>query len=110
MLVGLAMDARAMTPLYVTEHDVFMLVVKSSAWLAIGGVIGAIHFLTLQWSARMLATGSSLSLALALQLTRFAIIAAALTAITQHGALPLLLATLGILASRAAVFRLGALS
>jgi F1F0 ATPase subunit 2 len=109
MLVGLAMDARAMTQLYATEHHMFMLVLKTSAWLAIGGLIGTCHYVTLRWSAHMLVTGSSLPAAMAVQLVRLAIIACMLTIIIrQYGALPLLAATLGVLASRMAVFRLGA--
>jgi F1F0 ATPase subunit 2 len=103
------MDARAMTQLYATEHHMFMLVLKTSAWLAIGGLIGTCHFVTLRWNAHMLATGSSLPAAVAVQLIRLAITAGMLTIITrQYGALPLLAATLGLLASRLAVLRPGA--
>lgn len=98
-----------MTTLYVTEHDMFMLVLSAGAWLAMGALIGAFHYGTLRWNAQKLATGSSVPVALAIQLTRFAAIAGVLAIIARHyGALPLLIATLGILASRTAVLRLGA--
>jgi hypothetical protein len=55
----------------------------------------------------MLATGSSLSAGLVLHLIRFPVIAGALVFTARYGALPLLAATLGILAARTAVLRLG---
>ena len=110
MLVGVAMDAHAMTGFHVTEHDVLKLVLDAVSWLAIGALIGAFHFLSLRRSAQMLATGSAVLLALALALIRFAVLAGALGIITRHdGALALLVATLGVLASRTAVLRLGRL-
>jgi F1-F0 ATPase (N-ATPase) AtpR subunit len=108
MLVGMAMDAHAMTQLFATGHEAFALVTGSGAWLATGGLVGVFHFLTLQRSTRMLASGSSLLPGLALHLVRFAITACALGLISAHGALPLLAAMLGILASRTAVLSLGA--
>ncbi len=96
-----------MTQLFATGHDVFALFLKSSAWLAMGGLVGAFHFLTLRRSVRMLAMGSSLSAGLALHLIRFPIIAGALVFVARYGAPPLLAAMLGILAARAAVLRLG---
>jgi F1F0 ATPase subunit 2 len=93
------------------EHDVLKLVFDGSFWLVIGALLGAFHFLSLRRSAQMLATGSAVLLALALQLIRFAVLAGALGFITRHdGVLALLVATLGVLASRTAVLRLGALS
>jgi F1F0 ATPase subunit 2 len=111
MLVGVAMDAQAMTGFSGMGHDVLKLVLDASSWLAVGAVIGAFHFLTLLRGAQMLAGGSPVLLALALQLIRLAILAGALGMITRHyGAAALLAATLGVLASRAAVLRLGARS
>jgi F1F0 ATPase subunit 2 len=105
MLVGLAMDARAMTEIFATGHETVTLLAGSAAWLAVGGLVGAFHFLTLRLSTRMLVTGSSLPLTLAFHLIRFAGTAGALVVIARHGALPLLAAALGILASRTAVLR-----
>jgi F1F0 ATPase subunit 2 len=107
----MAMDAQAMTRSYVPIHDVSNLVFDAGSWLAIGALLGAFYFLSLRRSARMLATGSTVLLALALQLIRFAVLAGALGIIARHyGAAALLVATLGVLASRTAVLRLGALS
>lgn len=86
-------------------HEAFALLLDSSAWLAAGGFLGAFHFLTLRRSARMLTTGASLPAALALHLARFAVTAGALLLIARQGALPLLAATLGILAARGVVIR-----
>jgi len=97
-----------MTKLFLTEHPLILLVCSVGASLAAGALIGAFHFLTLRWNVRMLATGQSLPLALAVQLVRFAVIAAALAVIASHfGALPLLTAAAGILATRTAIVGLG---
>lgn len=85
------------------------LLFDAAGWLAIGTLIGAFHYLTLRWNAQVLIVGRSMLLAPAIQLARFAVIAGVLAVITRnYGALPLLVATLGILASRTAVLRLGA--
>jgi F1F0 ATPase subunit 2 len=107
MLVGLAMDAQTMTQLYAREHHMIRLLLDAG-WLAIGALIGAFHYLALRWNTRALIAGQSVPLAVAMQLARLAGIACILAIITRnYGALPLLIATLGILASRAAVLRLG---
>jgi hypothetical protein len=108
MLVGVAMDAQAMTELYAREHHMIRLLLDAG-WLAVGTLIGAFHYLTLRWNAQVLIRGQSVLLALALQFVRLAGIAGMLAIITRnYGALPLLVATLGILASRTALLRLGA--
>jgi hypothetical protein len=103
----MAMDARAMTLLFATRNEALTLLLESGACLAMGGLVGTFHFLTLRRSVRMLATGSALSAGLVLHMIRFPIIAGALIVIARYGALPLLAATIGILAARAAVLRLG---
>ena len=50
---------------YLTGHDLLLYVLRASAWLTTGGVIGACHFLTLRWNVHMFAVGRSLPLALA---------------------------------------------
>ena len=93
---------------YLTGHDLLLYVLRASAWLTTGGVIGACHFLTLRWNVHMFAVGRSLPLALASQLVRFALTACLLAIIASHfGALPLLAAAAGILAARMAVVQLG---
>ena len=101
----MAMDARAMIQFFATGHEALAVLLESGAWLTAGGLLGAFHFLSLRRSARMLATSSAPSVALTLHLIRFAITAGALIVIARHGALPLLAATLGLLAARTAVLQ-----
>lgn len=76
------------------------------AWLAVGGLIGALHFFTLHWNVALLAAGRAPALALGLQLLRLALVGAALAGVAiEGGALPLLLAAAGILAARAVAVR-----
>lgn len=78
----------------------------AAGWLAAGTVIGAFHFLSLRWNLHMLTAGRTLLPVVAVQLARFAAIGILLAAITVYfGALPLLAATLGILASRTVIVR-----
>jgi hypothetical protein len=105
------MDAQAMTGLSMLQYDLLKLALGASAWLAVGALVGTFFYLTLRWSAQMLATGSDVSAALALQLIRFMGVAGLLGIIARHyGVVTLLVVTLGILAARTAVVRLGALS
>ena len=97
-----------MTMLHVPEQGFVWFALGLGAWLVAGALIGAFQFLTLRLNVRMFTKGDSLLLALALQLARFAVVAAALTAVAIfYGALPLLVATAGILVMRTAVVRLG---
>ena len=97
-----------MTKLYLPEHQLILLVLSVGAWLTVGALIGSLYFLTLRWNVRMFTIGQSLPLALVTQLVRFALIAGVLAIIASHfGALPLLVATAGILATRTAVVRFG---
>jgi hypothetical protein len=96
-----------MNGFHATEQNMFLL--DAGAWLAIGALIGAFHYLTLRRTALILVTGSSVLKAVTLQLIRFAVTAGALGIITRHyGAVPLLVTALGALISRTAVLRLGA--
>ncbi len=98
-----------MTISRLTDHDLILYVFSAGAWLTAGIIIGAAHFRTLRWNVRMFAVGQSLPLALAIQLFRFALIGGALGFIaTSFGAMPLLAATGGILATRTVIVRLGA--
>ena len=74
-----------------------------------GVLIGASYFLTLRWNIQMLALGHAPLLGIGLQLVRFAPLALALVAIARgFGAVSLVAVTVGILAARAAVLRMGA--
>ena len=98
-----------MTSWYFSGHDQLLHGLGAGAWLAAGALIGAFHFLTLRWNVQMFAAGRSLPLALTGQLVRFAFTAGLLAVIASgFGALPLLAATVGILAARTAVVQLGA--
>jgi F1F0 ATPase subunit 2 len=94
-----------MTQVFTTEREALTLLLESGAWLTAGGLLGAFHFLSLRRSARMLATASAPAAALALHLIRFAVTAGALSVIARHGAVPLLAATLGVLAARTVVLQ-----
>src|SRR5271166_3172940 len=97
-----------MTKVYLPEHQLILLVLSVGAWLMVGALIGSLYFLTLRWNVRMLTLGQSIPLPLATPLVRFALIAGVLAIIASHfGALPLLAATAGILATRVAVVRFG---
>jgi F1F0 ATPase subunit 2 len=102
------MDAQAMTIFHDTERDLILYILGASAWLGVGAAIGAFHFLSLRWNVRNLEVGRSILTAFAIQIVRFALVAVALGVIARYlGALPLLIATAGILAARPAIVRLG---
>lgn len=97
-----------MIELYLADHDAVLLALQACAWLGAGAVIGVLYFLTLRWNVRAFATRQSLLAPLGLQATRFAVLAGALAVVViQFGALPLLVATLGILVARTALIRRG---
>jgi F1F0 ATPase subunit 2 len=96
------MDAQAMIASHLPANDLTL----AAGWLAAGAAIGAIHFMSLRWNIRMLAAGRALLPAVAVQLSRFAVIGTALAAIAIYfGALPLLAATAGIVAARTVIVR-----
>jgi F1F0 ATPase subunit 2 len=80
-----------------------------SSFLA-GLIVGAVHYGGLWWNVRLFAAGGSVLKALAVQVVRLALIAAALIALVSFGAMPLLVATLGVISARIVAVRwLGAL-
>jgi len=82
-------------------------VVSVGVWLGYGMLVGAFHFLTLRWTVKMLAAARPVLLPLGLQLIRFVLMAALLVTIANFlGALPLLMATMGILIMRTIIVRL----
>jgi F1F0 ATPase subunit 2 len=81
-------------------------VLSSLAWLALGALIGGVHFISLGWNVRLLASGRPLALGLAVQLLRFVLTGAALAMLAiEAGAVPLLLAGAGIVAARIVAVR-----
>lgn len=104
----MAMDAQAMSKLDLARYDLITHALAIGAWLVMGAAVGAFYFLTLRWNVSMFAAGRSPVLAFATQLARFAVIAGFLAAVAVHfGPLPLLVATVGILAARTIAIRRG---
>ena len=54
ILVGLAMDAQAMTIFDLLAHDPIPRLLGAGAWFAVGALVGAFHFLTLRWNVHLL--------------------------------------------------------
>lgn len=76
-------------------------------WFTAGVLLGVLYFAALRRSARLL-VGGQLLLPAGLQLLRFAALAVALAMLARwYGALPLLLATLGLLVGRRIVIGTG---
>jgi hypothetical protein len=95
-----------MTSFHLTEY--VLLTLQAGAWLAVGTLVGASHFLTLQWNVGMLVAGRARLLAIAVQFGRFALVAGVLGVVVSHcGAFPLLLASTGVLTARSAILRWG---
>jgi len=77
-----------------------------AGWLAAGAAIGTIHFFSLRWNLSRLVAGRSLLPIVVIQFARFAAVGMLLAAIIIYfGALPLLAATLGLLAARTLIVR-----
>ncbi len=72
--------------------------------LAVGTLLGLIHFGSLWWNVRLLASGGALR-ALAIQLLRFALLAAVLLGLAKLGAAALLAGALGLLLARSLLLR-----
>jgi hypothetical protein len=103
------MDAQAMTTWDAVLLSQIPPALGVGIWLVAGMLVGAFHFLTLRWSIGMFVAAQHLLLPLGLQLVRFALIAAALAAITTaFGALPLLIVTAGIVIMRTIIVPLDA--
>ncbi len=98
-----------MSSLDLTGYDLLRSAAVAVAWMAVGVGVAAAYFLTLRENVRMFAVGRSLLLTLAIQLLRFLLMTAALTAIARFsGASALLAATAGLVAMRTAIVRWGA--
>jgi len=87
-------------------HHGFAFVADTLGWFIAGGLLGVVHFLSLQWSVQRLVAGHALA-SLGLQLLRFALTGTAMTlTVRLFGAVPLLAGSLGLMAARASVLRL----
>ncbi len=69
-------------------------------WLLAGLAGGTAHFAMLRWNTRLYLDGSSLVRALGVQMLRLVAITALLAFAAWHGALPLLIAALGVVLAR----------
>mgnify|MGYP001195892948 CR=1 FL=1 len=72
--------------------------------LAVGGVLGVVHFGSLLWVARRFADGGA-ALALTVQLARFAVLGGVLFGLSKMGAPALLAGAVGLLVARYVVVR-----
>jgi len=78
-------------------------------WFAAGALVGSLYWLTLRWTAEVLAAGRSLAQALALQVARFSALGVVLAGVAiRGGALALLASAGGLMVARAVIFRLAA--
>jgi F1F0 ATPase subunit 2 len=89
LLGRMAMDARAMT---------------FALWLLAGLAGGTAHFVLLRWNTRLYVSGE-LAPAIGAQALRLAAIVSLLVFAALHGALPLLLAALGVILARPVVLQ-----
>ena len=97
-----------MSVLVPTDPGSLLWVLQLGAWLAVGFAVGALHFLSLHWSVCLFLAGRA-AYSLALQAVRLALLGGALVVITiWFGALPLLVASGGLLLARTVVLRLEA--
>ncbi len=95
-----------MNPLDLPAYDLIPTALGLGIWLGAGGLIGAIYFATLRWNTLLFADGRSVVLPIGIQLIRFAATGIMLFGIARFfGAMPLLVATAGILIARSIVVR-----
>ena len=72
--------------------------------LLVGGLLGLIHFGSLWWNARLLTTGNFFPAA-GILVMRFGLLAVVLFSLAKIGALPMLMAGLGLLLMRRVLLR-----
>jgi F1F0 ATPase subunit 2 len=74
-----------------------------AAHLALGIVLGVVHFGGLWWNTRRLAAGDRVLTTVLLMIGRFVLLAGLLTLVSREGASPLLAMALGVMVGRFAV-------
>jgi len=79
--------------------------ITDTAFLLIGAAAGTLHFALLRWNAALFTQTRPLWIAVACQTLRLGALTTVLTMAAVHGALPLLLAALGLLIARPFVMR-----
>jgi F1F0 ATPase subunit 2 len=80
--------------------------IADAAFFAAGLAAGTLHFALLRWNASLYGRSRHIAGAAALQVLRLAVLGMVLALIARHGALPLLLAALGVLIARSLVMRM----
>ena len=80
--------------------------IADTAFFAAGLAAGTLHFALLRWNASLYGRPGRIGGAVALQLLRLAVLGCVLALIARQGALPLLLAALGVLVARPIVMRM----
>lgn len=78
----------------------------AAIFLSLGFLAGSLFFALLRWNTRLYTHGGSLVRAVAVQLARLTGVGGLLTIVAVRGALPLLLALVGLLIARPVVLRL----
>jgi F1F0 ATPase subunit 2 len=73
--------------------------------LAGGAAIGALHFGSLWWNARLFERAGRVRTLLAAMVVRFTLLGGVLTAVSFEGAMPLLATALGVLLARSVALR-----
>jgi N-ATPase, AtpR subunit len=101
------MDAQAMTELSMAEGQ--LLALSAGGWLSCGVLIGALYFGALRWSVSLFIAGGGPLWPMMIQLARLVFVAGALaTVVAGFGAIPLLMASIGILVALIGTLTMGA--
>lgn len=74
--------------------------ISAALYLALGALAGAVHLSLLRRNAALYARPGRIGHAVGLQILRFAAMAGVLTAVALQGALPLMMAALGVIVAR----------
>ncbi len=99
------MDEERMTLPQLSSAPDWLLLFRLVAFLAAGGLAGALYFYMVWRNARSLRQGGRLSVLLALMMLRFTLLASLLAFAAWQGAGPLLGTALGVFTARAIVMR-----
>jgi hypothetical protein len=83
---------------------------SAAVWLLVGLAGGTAHFALLRWNTRLYLTGGSVARPLGVQALRLAATTVLLAFAAWHGAMPLLLAAIGVLLARLLVLRMLAIA
>jgi hypothetical protein len=82
-----------------------MTLLAGAIFLILGFTAGILFFALLRWNTLLYTRGDGVALGVAVQMARLAATGGFLALVSLHGALPLLLTTLGLLIARPLVLR-----